>query len=65
MWPHATPALKVASYEAIGLLWLVSLSPFPPNWEAGGSARATLRQLRVSLMHMMLIKEMTKILDYY
>ena len=57
-------ALKIASYEAIGLLRLVSLSPFPPNWEAGGSARATLRQLQVSLTHMMLRKETTKILAY-
>ena len=62
-WPHAMPALTVASYEAIGLLWLVSLRPFPPNWEAGGSAQATLRELRVCLRQMML-KEMTEILAY-
>ena len=62
-WPHATPALKVTSYEVIGLLRLVSLSPFPPNQEAGGGAQATLRQLRVGLTHMML-KETTKILAY-
>ena len=30
-WPHATPAFKVASYEVIGLLRLVPLSPFPLN----------------------------------
>ena len=53
-WPHTTPTLTVTSYEAIGLLWLVSLRLFPPNREAGGGAWATLRQLRVSLMQMML-----------
>ena len=57
------PALTVASYEAIGLLRLVSLRLFPPNWGAGGGTWATLGQLRVGLMQMML-KEMTKILAY-
>ena len=51
------PALTVTSYEAIGLLWLVSLRLFPPNQEAGGGTQATFRQLQVGLMEMML-KEM-------
>ena len=62
-WPHATPTLTVASYEAIGLLRLVSLRLFPPNWEAGGSAWGYFKTI-TSRPNTNDGKETTKILAY-
>ena len=59
-WPRVTPTLTVASFEAIGLLWLITTITFLLTEKADGGAQATLEQLWVELSATDVIRRRTK-----